>query len=273
MIFPSLTAQKLLRPLIGRLARINPAKHHKSMAHETGLKQLETDDAALFLRYIDGMFLWAYFMAWDEADYSQMFHLDDPALPINRRDLRFYHKMLQRNLHKTGKERVLGKWFTFTIRIKTVLRRYPDARLIYLVRDPVSVIPSGMSLISGVLEQQYHIDRLDPAVRQRYYDRIYEGECWLYKSFHDLYTSGQVPEENLLVVRFPDLMQDLAGTMERIRAFTGLTFSPGYLQKIAETDAKQKAYHSKHSYDLQRFGLSEQRIREDLSFVYETFDL
>ena len=38
--------------------------------------------------------------------------------------------------------------------------------------------------------------------------------------------------------------------------------------KVAE---KQRNYISKHKYDLEKFGLSESRIREDCKDIYQTF--
>ena len=40
---------------------------------------------------------------------------------------------------------------------------------------------------------------------------------------------------------------------------------------VAERGEKQRAYKSKHKYDLAKFNLDEARIREDCAFFYETF--
>ncbi len=43
------------------------------------------------------------------------------------------------------------------MRLDALLKRYPDCKLVYIIRDPVEVIPSGMSLLAGVLENGYDV--------------------------------------------------------------------------------------------------------------------
>ncbi|MDP7112978.1 MAG: sulfotransferase, partial [Myxococcota bacterium] len=130
MIMPSITGQKLLRPFIKPLARFNPARHHASHAHETGLDAVETDDALLSVRFIDGFFLYAWFLAWDDREHPRIFETLEADAPEVHRDLSFYTTCLKRNIHGSGKERVLGKPFIGTMRIESMLNYFPDARFI-----------------------------------------------------------------------------------------------------------------------------------------------
>ena len=59
--------------------------------------------------------------------------------------------------------------------------------------------------------------------------------------------------------------------MDEICAFCELDMSDTQREAIAQRAEKQRAYKSKHKYDLSKFGLSEDKIREDCAFVYETF--
>ena len=43
------------------------------------------------------------------------------------------------------------------------------------------------------------------------------------------------------------------------------------LNEIKKTADRQRNYKSKHKYDLAKFGLSEEKIRQDCSKIYETF--
>ena len=61
----------------------------------------------------------------------------------------------RRNMLLKGIDRIAVKSSSMTMQVKSLLERYPDARLLYCVRDPVQVIPSGMSLVTGVLERSY----------------------------------------------------------------------------------------------------------------------
>lgn len=273
MLVPSRTGQLLIKPFLPLLKAFNPAKHHGSDAHQTSFDALETDDLALFARFVDGVFLYGYFLSWDEPDPSPMFTQFDPGSPQTERDLSFYKQCLQRNLSRSGKPRVLGKLFTFPPRIPDVLRHFPDAKLIYMVRDPAATMPSGMSLLTGVQDKHFGVRKLPEEVQKRFFDRLYTGLSLLFTRFVEDLRAGKIPEENLLIVRYPDLMQDFEGEMKRILEFAELEPSEAYLKRIHETSEKQKTRVSKHKYSLEEYHLDAQQIVDDLAEVYREFDL
>jgi hypothetical protein len=273
MLVPSLTGQLFIRPLLPLLAAINPGKHHAAAAHETSIDALETDDAAIFLRFLDGVFLYGYFLCWDDPDPSYMFAQLEPDSPETHRDLDFYAQCLQRNLHRSGKSRVLGKLFTFPPRLDDVLRKFPDAKLIYTIRDPAETLPSGMSLLAGVQEQVFQISRLPAATRARFFARLSNGLSLLLTRFTAHYREGTIPAENLMVVRYPDLMADFEGTMARVLEFAELDASEQFRERIREVAGRQRGRVSNHEYSLEQYGLDAQQIVDDLAEVYRTFDL
>ena len=52
MIYSSIILQKILKPFLPILEYLSPAKHHSTDAHKTSLASVETDDAALFFRFL-----------------------------------------------------------------------------------------------------------------------------------------------------------------------------------------------------------------------------
>jgi omega-hydroxy-beta-dihydromenaquinone-9 sulfotransferase len=273
MLVPSLTGQMLIRPFLPLLKAFNPAKHHGSDAHQTSFDALETDDLAIFARFIDGVFLYGYFLSWDDPDPSFMFEQFEPGSASTDRDMAFYKQCLQRNLHRSGKARVLGKLFTFPPRLEDALRHFPDAKFIYMVRDPAATMPSGMSLLTGVQDQHFGVRKLPQEVQKRFFQRLYVGLSLLFTRFVDTYRDKKIPEDNLLIVRYPDLMQDFEGTMNRILEFAELEPTEEYRQRIHETSEKQKSRESKHKYSLEEYHLSAQGIVDDMAEVYREFDL
>ncbi len=272
MIVPSVMGQKVLKPFLPFLERFSPTAHAEEV-HKTGLTYVETDDALLSVRFIDGFFLFAWFLAWDDRDHTEMFRSLEPGSPQTRRDLTFHEKAVRRLIYSTGRSRFLGKPFVFTMRAPAVIEQYQDAKMIYIVRDPCSVIPSGLSLLEQLSDAQYGIKDLPEDVKQRFFDNLYKGEVLFYKLFHDAYTSGQIPEENLLVVRFTDMMERFEEVMDQITEFAGLEVTEQVRAKIEARGEKQRAYKSSHKYSLEQFGLTEEQVREDLAFVYETFEM
>lgn len=273
MLIPSLTGRRIVEPLLPLLAAINPGKHHSAVAHETSIDALETDDAAIFLRFLDGVFLYGYFLCWDDPDPSYMFEQLEPDSPQTARDLEFYEQCLERNLLRTGKSRVLGKLFTFPPRLDDVLRKFPDAKLIYLIRDPTETLPSGLSLVTGVQEQAFGISRLPEPTRARFIERLAGGLSLLLTRFAAQYREGTIPEENLLIVRYVDLLADFEATMTRVLEFAELDADDGFRRRIREVAEQQRGRVSKHEYSLAQYGLDAQRIVDDLADVYRTFDL
>lgn len=161
MLFPSITARKLLGGIVPRLSRLSPARYHHSDVHDTDLRGIETDDVAWFFHTLDGPFAWAYFLAWKDKWGSALsrreFGIDGVTPREEKRFFDYHDACWRRNLTFKRANRVLAKSSMLTFRIDALLRRYPDARLVYIIRDPVEVIPSGMSLLSSVLENGYDV--------------------------------------------------------------------------------------------------------------------
>jgi hypothetical protein len=161
MLFPAITARKLLGGIVPRLDKLSPARYHPSDVHDTSLRGIETDDVAWFFHTMDGPFAWAYFLAWQDTWGSELsrreFAIDGVTPHEEDRFFKYYESCWRRNLTLKGANRVLAKTSMLTMRLDAVLRRYPDCKLVYVIRDPVEVIPSGMSLLASVLENGYDV--------------------------------------------------------------------------------------------------------------------
>ena len=66
-------------------------------------------------------------------------------------------------------------------------------------------------------------------------------------------------------------MSDFDELMEDILSFVDYTPTEELVKEIQNTALEQRNYKSKHTYDLNKFGLNESQIKEDCSKVYETF--
>jgi hypothetical protein len=54
-------------------------------------------------------------------------------------------------------------------------------------------------------------------------------------------------------------------------AFLDHDMSPELRAKIKKLADKQRSYKSEHAYGLAKFGLTEEQIRRDCAFFYDTF--
>lgn len=269
MLYPSLALQGLLRPFLPLLEAVSPAKYHSTKAHETSLTSVETDDVAVLFRYFDGFFLYGFFLAFDEEDHLARF---EPSVrDTSDRDFDWLEELWRRNLVSRGAETAIAKLFSLGPRLPRFLERFPDARILYMARDPVEILPSGMSLVSGVLDNAFGFHRLPDEVKARWYERMYTALVELLRRFHADWTRGAIPRDRVHVVRYDRMMRDFGGLMDELHAFLGVEPTEAQRRAIAAQAEIQRAYRSGHTYDVARFGLDEARIRRDCAFFYETF--
>ena len=77
--------------------------------------------------------------------------------------------------------------------------------------------------------------------------------------------------ERLARLAAPTAPPDFENTMKGLVDFLELDPAPSFADKVRDQARKQQKYQSKHAYSLEKFGLDEARIREDLKFVYEEY--
>ena len=269
MLYPSLTLQFLLKPVLPLLEKVSPARFHSKAVHETSLTAIETDDPAILFRYFDGFFLYGFFLAWAKEDPKRMF--EPEVRDTSDRDFQWMKKVWKRNIISEKQTRVVAKIFSLGIRIPAFLKKFPDAKILYLVRDPLQTVPSGLSLITGVLDSRFGFWKLAAEKRAYFIERLYQALLELTLRFYDDYTNNRITKENVLIVSYDRMMSDFENLMNEIIEFVGIPTSDSLLNTIRETSEKQRKYKSKHVYDLQKFGLDEARIRKDYVQIYQTF--
>jgi omega-hydroxy-beta-dihydromenaquinone-9 sulfotransferase len=269
MIFPSLTLQRIMKPLMPFMEKVSPARFHLHAAHETNLSAIETDDPALLFRFFDGFFVYGFFLAWAKEDLKPRF---DPDLrDTSERDFKWFRKIWERNLISENQNRVVAKLFSLGVRIPKFLEHFPDAKILYTLRDPLETVPSGLSLVTGVLDGRFGFWKLPETKRNMYIDRLYAALLELSIRFHDDYVSGKIPHEKIMIVKFERMMQDFDNLMDEITDFAVIERTEELNSAIQKTAEKQRSFKSAHKYDLQKFGLTEERIRKDYEKIYSTF--
>lgn len=278
MLLPALSARALFGPLVERLAPLSPARYHSAAAHETSLRDVETDDALPFFHFVDGGFLWCYFLAWDDEWGSELsrryFEPAEWSSADRDRQLDHLEACWRRNLIAHGVERNLVKSSMLTLVADELVARYPACRLIYLVRDPVETIPSGMSLLTGVVDGAYDMwNTTTAAARTRYLENLYQASCHLYRGFEEIRRRGQLSDDHLAVVTYPQLIGELEPTMQRLVDFADLDVNDDFWERVRQQAQHQRSRRSQHRYGLDPFNLSADRIRHDLAFLYDRYDL
>jgi hypothetical protein len=269
MLYPSLTLQKLLRPILPLLEKVSPAKFHSTDAHETSLSSVETDDVAVLFRHLDGFFLYGFFLSFDEEDRLSWF--DPRVRDTTKRDFDWLDNLWRRSLVLHKADRNIAKVFSLSVRLPQFLERFPEAQILYMARDPLSVIPSSMSLVIGVLDRAFGFWSLPADVRQRWLERMYRAWILLLQKFHEDWTTGAIDRKRVFLVRYDRMMADFEGLMEEMCLFLKHPMTPELRATVKKRAEKQRKYESEHKYDLEKFGLTEEQIRRDCAFFYDTF--
>jgi omega-hydroxy-beta-dihydromenaquinone-9 sulfotransferase len=269
MLYPSLLIQAVLKPFLPLLEAVAPTRWHKTKAHDTSLVSVETDDVGVLFRYFDGFFLYGFFLAFDEEDHEKQFTPE--VRDTTGRDFDWLDTLWRRSLVAHRHDVVIAKLFSLAARVPQFLKRFPDARILYMARDPMATIPSGMSLVTGVLDNAFGFWSLPEEVKNRWFQRLYSGLVELQRRFHQDWVSGKLPRDQVFIVRYDRMMSDFDGLMDDMHKFLGHAPTEAQRKAIAAQAEKQRAYKSEHQYDLAKFKLDEATIRRDCAFFYETF--
>ena len=269
MLYPSILLQKMLRPVLPFLEKISPARHHSTAAHKTSLQSVETDDVAIFFRFLDGFFLYGFILSWAEEN---LFSWVDPNIRnTSNRDYKWLESIWLRNQYIENSERTVGKLFSLSANLPEFLERFPDSKILYIIRDPLSVIPSGLSLVTGVLDKRFGFWKQPEEKRNHFINRLYGGLVQLLLRFHSDWTNEKIDKSRVMIVPFDRMMTDFDHLMSEIIEFIDHPSSDSLKKDILETAEKQRKFKSEHKYDLEKFGLSEQQIIKDCTPIYDTF--
>jgi omega-hydroxy-beta-dihydromenaquinone-9 sulfotransferase len=269
MLYASLTIQFFLKPILPLLELVAPTRWHKTKAHDTSLTSVETDDAGVLLRNLDGFFLYGFFLAFDEVDHYMQFAPE--VRDTSKRDFDWLESLWRRSLVAHKRDTVIAKVFSLSTRLPQFLERFPDARILYMARDPLSTIPSVMSLVTGVLENAFGFWKLSPELKSRWFHRLYNGLVELHTRFVADWESGKINKSRVFIVRYDRMMVDFEGMMADMNQFLGVSPTEAQRAAIAEQGRKQRAYQSEHAYNLKKFELDEAAIRRDCAKFYELF--
>lgn len=269
MIAPALSLRRALKPFRRRLDKLSE-KLYDPKIHPTGLYSEETDDAAMFFRYFDGLFYWLNHTAWQKGMSDEQLEKSLIKACAKPKHIRHIKKIYQKKIYKEG-GRVLSKSFSFIISYHELKKQFPGARFIFLLRDPMQAIPSCLSLVRHVQQGIHNFDKIADEKKEVFYRNIYRASKVFYRVYDELMKAGTGNEEGVACINYRELTEDYAGVMQRIVGQCGLQADNKTLEAIAQKAQKQKTYKSSHTYSPEEFGISSEEIRRDFATIYEKY--
>jgi hypothetical protein len=177
-----------------------------------------------------------------------------------KRDMRYYSEIVKKHVYAHGGRRYISKNPSYSPKVKTLHKQFPDAKFINIVRNPLQVIPSSISLFS----KHCHTYG-DPETEYALQETVIEHSKHWYLYPHQYLKD--LPPSQYIRVRYKDLVTDPKGTIEAIYRQFGFDLSPEYDRILQIEEEKARSYKSKHRYSLQNMGISKQRIKREFQFV------
>lgn len=153
-------------------------------------------------------------------------------------------KMVNTALKVSGKKRFMSKNPPHTGRVKTILEMYPDAKFVYMVRNPFTVYKSTMSFMRNTLKTTQLQSISD--------EELEKGILDTYSALYDKYEEDKklIPQGNLIEVRFEDFEADPVGKAGEIYSALNLGDFDVVRPLMAEYAGEKKGFKkNKYQYD------------------------
>lgn len=274
IIFPALTQKKVMA-LLGRLDRafgepirqlINRIEskqfHDFERMHKVGLFLPEEDDK-LFIHVLASTDL-AWFFPFAQFDnFARL----DIAVPAKEQEqmMKFYLECLKRQAYfKGGKQRLLSKNPFFSGKIENLLKYFPDCKIIYMVRNPLNVVPSALNMAREIARST---SGLEPGNDLE--ENAYEALKFFYT--YPLERLAKMSEETYMAVNYEDLIHEPKRVIESIYKRLNIELTSAFQEVLIKEDARMKAHKSTHKYSLDDCQITRGQIISDLKGIFDRF--
>jgi len=234
----------------------------KLKIHRISFFQPEEDENIL-LHIWDSFWVSFLFPFMDELPNYQ--HFDEALSPEHkRRIMGFYKSMLQRHMYATGKKYFVAKNPAFSPKIETLLEFFPDARIIYLARNPLDMLPSTVSWIN-------YARRVftEPKEKYLYLDEILDFTQHWYR--YPLKYLDAHPSPRHLILNYEDLIQRPEQVIRAFYEQFGYPDKPGLDHIVDEAVRDTLSFNSDHVYSYEEMGFTRQQIVEIYADIFERF--
>ena len=164
---------------------------------------------------LSNMMPYTYYNFWFFPKYMQeycdkyMLFKDIPSEELKSWEETF-KKMIKISLWNTGGSQFLSKNPPHTGRVKELVRMFPNAKFIYLVRNPYTVFESTRSFFTNTIQPL----KLEEFSNEDIEKNILEVYSKLYHQYEE--DKKYIPEGNLIEVKFEDFEADALGMTEKI---------------------------------------------------------
>jgi len=222
------------------------------------------EDENIHMHVWDGYFVTFLFPFMDE--FPDYIHFDEALSPEHKkRIMTFYKSMLQRHMYATGKKHFVAKNPAFSAKIETLAEFFPDARILYLARNPLDMLPSTVSWINYARSQF-----TGPHEGYLYIDEILEMTRYWYH--HPIQYIDSHPSPRNLIVNYDDLIQRPEAVIRGFYEQFGYPDKPGLPIIIDQAVKETMTFSSDHSYSYEKMGFTREWIVNRYKDIFERFN-
>lgn len=259
------------RPLGRRSQQVEHGWAERNVMHRVSLFAPEEDDYLL-------LHIWSALTIGLSAgllDEARPYTYFDAAVPARDRAriMKFYRRCIERHLEARARgrgagagRRYLAKNPALCPKLGSLLEAFPDARIVYLVRNPLEVVPSYLSMMRFSWRAVGVPRGREDALR----DYVLEMAAHWYR--YPLERLARLPRERYAIVRYDDLTRDPRRAVEDLYRHFGLNIDAAFARELDAEAARASRYRSRHEYDLESLGLTRERILAEFDDVFERFD-
>jgi hypothetical protein len=275
MLFPSLLQRKVLSSFFTVLDRLCPRQLERLVAWEARqfpefkAQHMMTyntpeEDEFLFLIPFSSAMLNVFFPYATELRHLGNFELRSSA--ARKRIMRYYINCVKRQLYGHGRHvTLLSKNPAFVSKMHSLPTTFPDAKFIYLVRNPFETIPSLLKLFH-TMWQNMGTDSKDMVVEMQ---EFVDGCIRDY--YYALEVLDNLPPERYTIIKYDDLVADPKAVVEQAYERLQMPITPEFEQQLSSECKRQVKYRSDNVYSLDQFGVNSEDLAERLAPIMERF--
>ena len=230
--------------------------------HKVGLYEAEEDEGVLLHSWSSTFLMFIY----PFLDSLPQYLYFDSILPIEeqRKAVGFYKRCVQRHIYAHQGKQYIAKNPAFTVKIEALREFFPDAKFIYLARNPVDMLASKTSYFSYV----FHYFGT-PKEEYPYTDYILKFTKHWYT--YPLELLKKYPTEQYMIINYDNLVGKLEDSVKGIYNHFSVPMSNKFAKILDAAVERSANYVSKHQYSLAQMGYTPEQVYNNYKDVFERF--
>ena len=272
---PSVFTRKLIRgavrfgralgmPIARRIRKMEQLWKDDDKIHRFRLRAPEEDEY-LFVHNFSTLKIWSFASMEDEAE-PYIYYDQKISQKEKNRNMLYYESCIQRHFYYHGQPRkkYLSKNPNFSPAINSLLEKFPDAKFIYLIRNPLEAVPSHISL----KEREWQMLG-SPLKKYACVDFIMKSSEHWYN--YPLKILDDLPKDQAIIIKFDDLVKDAEKTILQIYQQFGLTVTKEFNALLDFETKLARNHKSQHLYSLSEMDISRQEMADRFGSVTDKF--